>query len=146
MKLNNQSVVLPIIIVSIIFVLFTDCASFDPYQTLGLKRGASVQDIRKAYKQKAKEWYSIIYFLSLIFTFLVIFWSYFASHPFRHPDKNKDELAETKFVEINKAYEVCTIIVEDFLILNVVKFFICRSFQIQLKKSYLILKELLMIV
>lgn len=33
-------------------------AAFDPYQTLGLKRGASVQDIRKAYKQKAKEWYS----------------------------------------------------------------------------------------
>jgi len=74
MKLNNQSVVLPIIIVSIIFVLFTDCASFDPYQTLGLKRGASVQDIRKAYKQKAKEWYSVIYFLSLIFTF---FYSFF---------------------------------------------------------------------
>jgi hypothetical protein len=25
---------------------------------------------------------------------------------FRHPDKNKNENAESKFVEINKAYEV----------------------------------------
>nr|SVE75054.1 EOG090X049L [Daphnia dolichocephala] len=53
--------------------------SWDPYQVLGLKRGASVTDIRRAYKQSAREW---------------------------HPDKNKNENAETKFVEVNKAYEL----------------------------------------
>nr|SVE73486.1 EOG090X049L [Daphnia atkinsoni] len=46
---------------------------------LGLKRGASISDIRRAYKQSAREW---------------------------HPDKNKHENAESKFVEINKAYEL----------------------------------------
>nr|CAG4650074.1 EOG090X049L [Sida crystallina] len=53
-------------------------AAWDPYSILGLTRSASTQDIRKAYKQYAKEW---------------------------HPDKNKNENAEAKFVEINKAYE-----------------------------------------
>jgi DnaJ-class molecular chaperone len=28
---------------------------------------------------------------------------------FRHPDKNKNENAESKFVEVNKAYEVLSI-------------------------------------
>lgn len=28
----------------------------DPYQVLGINRRASLQDIRKAYKQLAKEW------------------------------------------------------------------------------------------
>nr|CAG4648169.1 EOG090X0BKI [Moina brachiata] len=54
---------------------------WDPYEKLGLRRGASTQDIRRAYKQYAKEW---------------------------HPDKNKSPDAEAKFVEINKAYEVIT--------------------------------------
>lgn len=32
-----------------------NCA-WDPYQVLGLHRGADTQDIRRAYKQYAKEW------------------------------------------------------------------------------------------
>nr|CAG4646174.1 EOG090X049L [Macrothrix elegans] len=59
-------------------LVFVHCI-WDPYEVLGLKRGASSQDIRGAYKKLAKEW---------------------------HPDKNKEGDAESKFVEINKAYEV----------------------------------------
>ncbi|XP_071446764.1 dnaJ homolog subfamily C member 16 isoform X1 [Hetaerina americana] len=51
----------------------------DPYKILGIRRSATVQEIRKAYKQLAKVW---------------------------HPDKNKDPEAETKFVEITQAYEL----------------------------------------
>ncbi len=39
-----------------ILALSAVCCSWDPYDVLGLKRGASTQDIRKAYKQYAKEW------------------------------------------------------------------------------------------
>ena len=31
-------------------------ASWDPYDVLGVKTSSSTQDIRKAYKQLAKEW------------------------------------------------------------------------------------------
>ena len=31
-------------------------SAWDPYEVLGLKRGASTPEIRKAYKQYAKEW------------------------------------------------------------------------------------------
>lgn len=51
----------------------------DPYKTLGIKRSASAQDIRKIYKQLAKEW---------------------------HPDKSADPTAEAKFVQIKQAYEL----------------------------------------
>nr|SVE76936.1 EOG090X049L [Daphnia lumholtzi]SVE77533.1 EOG090X049L [Daphnia lumholtzi] len=54
-------------------------SSWDPYKVLGLKRGASISEIRRAYKQSAREW---------------------------HPDKNRNENAESKFVEVNKAYEL----------------------------------------
>ncbi|XP_066997779.2 dnaJ homolog subfamily C member 16 [Anabrus simplex] len=53
----------------------------NPYHVLGISNSASLQEIRKAYKQLAKEW---------------------------HPDKNKDPAAENKFVEINQAYELLT--------------------------------------
>ncbi|XP_035912827.1 dnaJ homolog subfamily C member 16 [Anopheles stephensi] len=55
------------------------CASNDPYTILGVHKRASMQDIRRAYKQLAKEW---------------------------HPDKSKHPEAETKFVEIKQAYEL----------------------------------------
>ena len=56
----------------------------EPYKVLGVHRRASLADIRKAYKQLAKEW---------------------------HPDKvsggqEKKEEAEAKFIEINRAYEL----------------------------------------
>ncbi|XP_058820805.1 dnaJ homolog subfamily C member 16 isoform X2 [Topomyia yanbarensis] len=51
----------------------------DPYKILGLQRHATLQDIRRAYKQLAKEW---------------------------HPDKSDHPEAETKFVEIKQAYEL----------------------------------------
>nr|CAG4640775.1 EOG090X049L [Eulimnadia texana] len=53
--------------------------AWDPYAVLGVSRRSSSQDIRKAYKKLAKEW---------------------------HPDKNKSPEAESKFVEVNKAYEL----------------------------------------
>jgi len=51
----------------------------DPYQSLGVSRQASNQEISKAYKRLALQF---------------------------HPDKNKSPEAETKFKEISNAYEV----------------------------------------
>lgn len=52
----------------------------DLYAVLGINRDASAEDVKKAYRTKSKEW---------------------------HPDKHKgDKSAETKFKEINEAYEV----------------------------------------
>ena len=52
----------------------------DLYAVLGVEKNASLEDIKKAYRQKSKEW---------------------------HPDKHKGEkAAEDKFKEINEAYEV----------------------------------------
>lgn len=53
--------------------------SEDPYKVLGVDRHANNQQIRKAYKELAKEW---------------------------HPDKNRDPNAELKFVKIKQAYEL----------------------------------------
>ncbi len=38
------------------FLIAAVHSAWDPYDVLGLKRAASTQDIRKAYKQYAKEW------------------------------------------------------------------------------------------
>ncbi len=51
----------------------------DYYETLGLRRGATEEEIKKAYR-------------SLAFRY--------------HPDRNKDSAAEDRFKEINEAYEV----------------------------------------
>ncbi|CAG4906839.1 unnamed protein product [Colias eurytheme] len=51
----------------------------DPYKILGIHRRATFSEIRKAYRQLAKEW---------------------------HPDKNEDPNAESRFVEIKQAYEL----------------------------------------
>ncbi|TSC80596.1 MAG: molecular chaperone DnaJ [Candidatus Peregrinibacteria bacterium Gr01-1014_25] len=52
----------------------------DPYTVLGLKRDASPEDVKRAYRSLSKEW---------------------------HPDKHKgDKTAEERFKEINSAYEI----------------------------------------
>lgn len=51
----------------------------DYYKTLGISKGATEEDIKKAYKKQALKW---------------------------HPDKNKSPSAEDKFKEIAEAYEV----------------------------------------
>ncbi|XP_078501114.1 dnaJ homolog subfamily B member 4 isoform X1 [Lissotriton helveticus] len=51
----------------------------DYYSLLGIERGASEEDIKKAYRKQALRW---------------------------HPDKNKSPQAEAKFKEVAEAYEV----------------------------------------
>jgi len=51
----------------------------DYYEVLGVSKSASQDEIKKAYRKLALEW---------------------------HPDRNKSSEAETKFKEINEAYEV----------------------------------------
>ncbi|GAC1384927.1 MAG: molecular chaperone DnaJ [Herpetosiphon sp.] len=51
----------------------------DYYEVLGLQRGASPEDIKKAFRQKARQF---------------------------HPDQNKSADAEANFKEVNEAYQV----------------------------------------
>lgn len=51
----------------------------DYYETLGVSKTASAKEIKSAYRKKALEW---------------------------HPDRNKAKEAESRFKEINQAYEV----------------------------------------
>ncbi|XP_035222719.1 dnaJ homolog subfamily C member 16-like [Stegodyphus dumicola] len=67
----------------IVFFVILQCVISlrDPYAILGVARTASIPEIKRAYKRLAREW---------------------------HPDKNKGPEAESKFIEINKAYELLT--------------------------------------
>lgn len=76
----------------------------NPYQILSVNRRATLQEIRKAYKNLVKEW---------------------------HPDKTDHPAAENKFVEITRAYEVTSHVVDKkfyFSYLNGIKlltYFVC---------------------
>ncbi|KAL5526572.1 SCJ1 [Sanghuangporus sanghuang] len=63
----------------ILVLCITYCAAADYYKVLGVHREASDADIRKAYKKLSKKY---------------------------HPDKNSEEGAKEKFVEIAHAYEI----------------------------------------
>lgn len=54
----------------------------DPYEVLGIERGASKEEIKKAYRELAKKY-----------------------HPDRYADNPLNDLAEEKFREIQEAYE-----------------------------------------
>ncbi|KAM3621696.1 uncharacterized protein V6R79_014681 [Siganus canaliculatus] len=54
-------------------------SEYDPYKILRVDRSASQAEIKRAYKNLAKEW---------------------------HPDKNKDPKAEDMFIKISKSYEI----------------------------------------
>ena len=56
-------------------------ANTDYYEVLGVSRGDSEEEIRRAFRKKAMEF---------------------------HPDRNKSPGAEDKFKEINEAYQVLT--------------------------------------
>ncbi|KMT12367.1 hypothetical protein BVRB_5g103020 [Beta vulgaris subsp. vulgaris] len=68
-----------IIIVTLIIIAAEAKKSLDPYKVLGVDRNASQRDIKKAFHK-----------LSLQY----------------HPDKNKNKGAQSKFEEINNAYEI----------------------------------------
>ncbi|KAG7472090.1 hypothetical protein MATL_G00104830 [Megalops atlanticus] len=67
-----------------LYLLFSNrpvetATDFDPYKILGVTKSASQAEIKRAYKQLAKEW---------------------------HPDKNKNPEAEDTFIKITKSYEI----------------------------------------
>lgn len=82
MAVSTMSLSLAAVVV-LLSVLLTGSADagpeVDPYQILGVTRGASQAEIKKVYKRLAKEW---------------------------HPDKNKSPGAEDMFIKITKSYEI----------------------------------------
>ncbi|RWS27457.1 DnaJ-like protein subfamily C member 16 [Leptotrombidium deliense] len=56
-----------------------NCILRNPYEILGVQRRADIREIKKAYKDLVKKW---------------------------HPDRNPDKTAESRFIEITKAYEL----------------------------------------
>ena len=54
----------------------------DPYEVLGIQRGASKDEIKTAYRKLAKQY-----------------------HPDMHVDNPLKELAQEKFIEVQEAYD-----------------------------------------
>ncbi|KAM7401871.1 hypothetical protein PAMP_017148 [Pampus punctatissimus] len=72
-------VVLAIFLLILSEQLVKTASEYDPYKILGVSRSASQAEIKRAYKNLAKEW---------------------------HPDKNKDPNAEDMFIKVSKSYEI----------------------------------------
>ncbi|XP_061458042.1 dnaJ homolog subfamily C member 16 isoform X2 [Rhineura floridana] len=79
MEMKQLSVSLVVVLFLVLVLQILSAVDFDPYRILGVSRTASQADIKKAYKNLAREW---------------------------HPDKNKDPGAEDRFIQISKAYEI----------------------------------------
>lgn len=75
--MNFQEAYLALII--LVLLVFKDALAKDYYEILGLKKGASDREIKKAFRKLALKY---------------------------HPDKNKSKLAEEKFRDIAEAYDV----------------------------------------
>uniref|UniRef100_A0A672G478 DnaJ homolog subfamily C member 16-like n=1 Tax=Salarias fasciatus TaxID=181472 RepID=A0A672G478_SALFA len=67
------------VLILLIVSLVKAASEYDPYKILGVSRSASQAEIKRAYKNLAREW---------------------------HPDKNKDPKAEDMFIKVSKSYEV----------------------------------------
>ncbi|XP_048872391.1 dnaJ homolog subfamily C member 16 isoform X1 [Brienomyrus brachyistius] len=83
-KMDRMSYIftLPAMVIFCLLLVYCTVESateFDPYKILGVVRSSSQAEIKKAYKQLAKEW---------------------------HPDKNKNPEAEDMFIKITKSYEI----------------------------------------
>jgi DnaJ family protein C protein 16 len=78
-SVNTVSTLLVLFVASLAFLPLVCESKINPYNVLNVPKRATTQEIRKSYKNLAKEW---------------------------HPDKNSDPKAQDKFVEINAAYEL----------------------------------------
>ncbi|XP_077459608.1 dnaJ homolog subfamily C member 16-like isoform X2 [Stigmatopora argus] len=81
---KSRHPVLFLLTLAIFLLVFTDrlvgtSTGYDPYKVLGVSRSASQAEVKKAYKNLAREW---------------------------HPDKNKDPDAENMFIKVSKSYEI----------------------------------------
>ncbi|XP_075584769.1 dnaJ homolog subfamily C member 16 l(3)80Fg isoform X2 [Dermatophagoides farinae] len=64
---------------TIIYCLLTICLALNPYRVLEVPKSATIAEIKKSFKNLAKKY---------------------------HPDKNQNNDAQEKFIELNKAYEI----------------------------------------
>ncbi|KAG7238358.1 hypothetical protein INR49_031074 [Caranx melampygus] len=82
-RTSRQPGTYPVLLAIFLLVLCVQsvksASDYDPYKILGVGRSASQAEIKRAYKNLAREW---------------------------HPDKNKDPKAEDMFIKISKSYEI----------------------------------------
>lgn len=135
-RTNRHSRTCPVLLAIFLLILsvqwVTATYEHDPYKILGVSRSASQAEIKRAYKNLAREWWVAdtghqprsIYItwhlhwclsplnpsLTSVLNTIDLFehrsdlWCHVCF--FRHPDKNKDPTAEDMFIKISKSYEV----------------------------------------